>query len=136
MCAQPNHLLGHRPTFLRLTFQNTADLFSVRREIVPLALANRSKLSAVDAYAEVVQATMSVEVDAEFGAVGEGSSWAGAEEGAGRRKGRDLDPSECLTDVREYDINYYQRVAIDLGTACSIGFVAIGMGLLTVVCAY
>ena len=105
--------MSYRPTFLQLSFHNTADLFSVRREIVPLALANRAKLDAVDAYAEVVQATMGVEVDDEgFGGLGGGGeSWAGE----GKRKGRELEPSECLNDVREYDINYYLRVAIDQG---------------------
>lgn len=103
--------MGYRPTFLQLSFHNTADLFSVRREIVPLALANRAKLDAVDAYAEVVEATMGVAVDEE-GFPGGGESWAAGE---GKRKGRELEPSECLNDVREYDINYYLRVAIDQG---------------------
>lgn len=86
-------------------------MYSVRREIVPLALANRSKLGAVDAYAEVVQATMGIEIEDGFGQDGAGASWAGE----GQKKGRDLEPSECLNDVREYDVNYYLRVAIDLG---------------------
>jgi DNA polymerase epsilon subunit 1 len=28
---------------------------------------------------------------------------------------KDKEPAECIVDVREYDINYYLRVAIDLG---------------------
>jgi hypothetical protein len=64
---------------------------------------------------------MGVEIDGGFGDDGGGggaTSWAGAEaEGAGKKKGRDLDPSECLNDVREYDINYYLRAAIDLGSS-------------------
>lgn len=58
---------------------------------------------------------MGVEIDGGLGGTGDGMSWAGEEEGMGKKTGRDLDPSECLNDVREYDINYYLRVAIDLG---------------------
>jgi len=105
--------MGYRPTFLQLSFHNTADLFSVRREIVPLALGNRAKLDAVDAYAEVVEATMvGLEMEDDGFGGGAGESWAAGE---GKRKGRELEPSECLNDVREYDINYYLRVAIDQG---------------------
>ena len=37
-------------------FRNVGDLLAVRKDIMPLALANSAKLTAVDAYAEVVQA--------------------------------------------------------------------------------
>lgn len=95
-------------------------MFAVRREIVPLVTTNRSKLDAVDAYAEVVQATMGgIELEAFDGAEASGVSWAG-EDVQGKRKGRELEPSECVTDVREYDVNYYQRVAIDLGQSQQI----------------
>jgi DNA polymerase epsilon subunit 1 len=47
-------------------------------------------------------------MDAEDGTMEE--AW-GAEEVS--RK--DKEPAECIVDVREYDINYYLRVAIDLG---------------------
>lgn len=79
---------------------------------MPLALANGAKLDAVDAYAEVVNATtgvdagMMVEMDTEDG------EWDGA--GSSRRGvGHDRDPRECIIDVREYDVPYYLRVAID-----------------------
>nr|ASF90262.1 hypothetical protein SPAR03885 [Bartheletia paradoxa] len=106
----PNHLLGHRRTFLQLFFQNQQDMLTVRREIVPIALANRSKLDAIDAYAEVISATnggamMDVELEGAYGGSGFG-------EGFGDR-GRKEDPSELITDVREYDIPYVLRVAID-----------------------
>lgn len=103
----PNHLLGHRRLYLQLHFRNVSDLLTVRRDIMPLALANSAKLDAVDAYAEVVQATadasMSIEVDSEWGmdvdTAGPGS--------------KDKDPREGIIDIREYDVPYYLRVAMD-----------------------
>lgn len=31
-----------------------------------------------------------------------------------QKKRRDREPSECIVDIREHDIAYYLRVAIDL----------------------
>jgi DNA polymerase epsilon subunit 1 len=42
----------------------------------------------------------------------EGTEEAWGAEDMGRK---DREPAECIVDVREYDINYYLRVAIDLG---------------------
>jgi DNA polymerase epsilon subunit 1 len=107
----PNHLLGHQRLYLQLSFHNVSDLLAVRREIMPLALANSAKRDAVDAYAEVVSATtadvggMSVEIE-------DDSAWDGVS--AGPTVGsRDRDPREGIIDVREYDVPYYLRVAID-----------------------
>jgi DNA polymerase epsilon subunit 1 len=100
----PNHLLADRRLFLQLVFRNVSDLLAVRREIMPLALANGAKLDAVDAYAEVVQATRAVQLDGDaemFDAAGPS------------RRGGERDPRECIIDVREYDVPYYLRVAID-----------------------
>ncbi|KAF7798090.1 hypothetical protein EIP86_009304 [Pleurotus ostreatoroseus] len=111
----PNHLLGHKRLFLQLHFRNVSDLLTVRRDIMPLALANSAKLDAVDAYAEVVQATadagMSIEIDEEWGADMESS--ASSSRGAGADKARDKDPREGIIDIREYDVPYYLRVAMD-----------------------
>lgn len=105
---QPNHLLGHRRLYLQLCFRNVSDLLAVRRDIVPLALANSAKRSAVDAYAEVVNATadggMSLDGD---------ESWGGEASTSSRPIGHDRDPREGIIDVREYDVPYYLRTAMD-----------------------
>lgn len=104
----PNHLMGHRRLYIQLSFRNVSDLLSVRRDIVPLALENSAKRDAVDAYAEVVSATasgaasMDIELEGELGMLG------------GKGPGRDVDPRESIIDVREYDVPYYLRVAIDM----------------------
>ncbi|TFK24084.1 DNA polymerase epsilon catalytic subunit A [Coprinopsis marcescibilis] len=106
----PNHLMGHRRTFLKISFRNIQDLLAVRREIAPLALANSAKRDAVDAYAEVVRATTSVDIEMENDEFGGGESWASSSRGA---QARDADPRESIIDIREYDVPYYLRVAID-----------------------
>lgn len=107
---QPNHLLSAPPIFLKLFFHNTADLQSVRRELLPLAKANSAKFTAVDAYADIIgaEAARNGHGDEEM----EGQAWGAEADG---RKRRDKEPAECIIDVREYDIAYYLRVAIDLG---------------------
>ncbi|KAJ6626952.1 hypothetical protein B0H10DRAFT_1997385 [Mycena sp. CBHHK59/15] len=104
----PNHLMGHRRLYLQLCFRNVSDLLAVRRDIVPLALANSAKRDAVDAYAEVVSATVGASMDIEF----EGG-WDDAGGRSGKAGSRDKDPREGIIDVREYDVPYYLRVAID-----------------------
>lgn len=108
----PNHLLGHRRLYLQLHFRNVSDLLAVRRDIMPLALANSAKLDAVDAYAEVVNSTadadISIGMEDEWGVDADmGTSTAQA---AGAR---DKDPREGIIDIREFDVPYYLRVAMD-----------------------
>jgi len=104
----PNHLMGHRRLYLQLCFKNVSDLLAVRRDIAPLALENGAKRGAVDAYAEVVNATAgpskNMELEGEWAEVG-GSINGGSY--------RERDPRECIVDIREFDVPYYLRVAID-----------------------
>ena len=51
----PNHLLGYRRTFLRLSFENVSDLLSVRRDLMPIAEKNKESMSAMDTFAEVAR---------------------------------------------------------------------------------
>ena len=51
----PNHLLGHRRTFLQLSFANVGDLLGVRKSILPIAGKNRENVNAMDTYAEMAR---------------------------------------------------------------------------------
>ena len=104
----PNHLMGHRRLFLQIHFRNVSDLLTVRRDIMPLALANAAKLDAVDAYAEVIQATSNASVSIELE-----TEWNAAAEMGGSGRGGSSDPRDGIIDIREYDVPYYLRVAID-----------------------
>lgn len=106
----PNHLMGHKRLYLQLCFRNISDLLAVRRDIVPLALANSAKRDAVDAYAEVIRATAEADVEIEFE---EGLSMDRGSRLAKAGTSRDTDPRESIIDVREYDVTYYLRVAMD-----------------------
>ncbi|KAG8873642.1 DNA polymerase epsilon catalytic subunit [Tulasnella sp. 332] len=103
----PNHLLGYRRLYLRLNFRNVSDLLTVRKDILPLALKNSREMDAVDAYAEVVNATSNMQVSIDLQ-----DAW-GAEAESSTRKGKNTDPRDLITDIREYDVPYYLRVAID-----------------------
>lgn len=59
----------------------------------------------MDAYADMVAATTSSHMDVD----GPSVAW-GAEETQGRVE---KDPRECIVDIREYDVPYYLRVAMD-----------------------
>ncbi|KAJ2921503.1 hypothetical protein H1R20_g15588, partial [Candolleomyces eurysporus] len=107
----PNHLMGHRRLLLQLNFRNITDLLAVRRELLPLAIANGAKRDAVDAYAEVIKATASMDIEVEEDMEGEG--WESAAKSMKSGSHRDSDPKECIIDIREFDVPYYLRVAID-----------------------
>ncbi|KAK3818962.1 MAG: DNA polymerase epsilon catalytic subunit A [Benniella sp.] len=95
--AMPNHLSGNTRTFLKLSFRNVGDLLSVRKVLLPAAQANLSKMSALDTYAEVVSASADMGMDREPIA-----SKAGGGDGL-----------DHIIDIREYDVPYTIRVAID-----------------------
>ncbi|GAA5880821.1 hypothetical protein JCM16303_005131 [Sporobolomyces ruberrimus] len=113
----PNHLLGYRREYIAIYFRNQNDLFSVRREILPLATKNRERLDAVDTYAEVVAsegnfANLGMDYDMEdaFTTGGGGGRGGGFAKEAGAKQGK---PEDAILDIREYDVPYYLRVAID-----------------------
>ncbi|KAF9359459.1 DNA polymerase epsilon catalytic subunit [Mortierella sp. AD094] len=94
----PNHLLGNTRTFIKLVFRNVRDLLSVRKVVLPAAKENQSKMSALDTYAEVVSASLDMSLDPE--PVSSSTRSAG-------------DGLDYIVDIREYDVPYTIRVAID-----------------------
>jgi DNA polymerase epsilon subunit 1 len=49
----PNHLLGHRRTFLQLNFASVSHLLEVRRTLLPLAEKNKKNINMMDTYVEI-----------------------------------------------------------------------------------
>lgn len=96
----PNHLLGYRRSFLHLSFWNVNDLLSVRRVLMPIAEKNKSKMSAMDTYAEVASA-------------GAGFSIYDEEMQQESNHRQNTDVSDYIVDIREYDVPYHVRVSID-----------------------
>nr|OQO27904.1 DNA polymerase epsilon catalytic subunit A [Rachicladosporium sp. CCFEE 5018] len=97
----PNHLLGYRRTFLKLSFANVNDLLAVRRSVTPVAEKNKSKVSAMDTYAEVASANAGFDLFDDHAEMD-------------RRPTTIADASDFVVDIREYDVPYHVRVAIDL----------------------
>ena len=95
----PNHLSGLRRSFVRLSFRNVQDLTAVRNQLMPDIRNNRRKASASTAFASP-QAEESA---------GHGDSHA-----LRSRRRRDV-ILDSFVDIREYDVPYVTRVAIDLG---------------------
>ena len=105
----PNHLLGYRRTLLQISFANVGDLLGARKIIMPLAEKNKKNLNAMDTYAEVACA------NAGFDFFGDQDDGRGND---GRLNGV-VDASDFIVDIREYDVPYHVRVAIDKGECCS-----------------
>ncbi|KAF2862170.1 DNA polymeras-like protein epsilon [Piedraia hortae CBS 480.64] len=94
-----NHLLGHKRGLLKLEFQNVNDLLAVRRVIAPLVQRNKSRRKVEDVYADLGGGGGGVDLfdDAHLD-----------------DKRRVADAGEYISDLREYDVPYHVRVAIDL----------------------
>lgn len=75
------------------------------------------KLDAVDTYAEVISGEGQFNMDYDM-ENGEGMGQSFAQVGAGA--GSVGNPSDSILDIREYDVPYYLRVAIDKGQSTSI----------------
>ncbi|OCL01676.1 DNA polymeras-like protein epsilon [Glonium stellatum] len=96
----PNHLLGYRRTLLKLSFVNVGDLLGVRKVIMPLAEKNKKKMNAMDTYAEVASASAGFDIFDD-------------DQDYDKRPNAIVDASDFIVDIREYDVPYHVRVAID-----------------------
>ncbi len=96
----PNHLLGYRRGFLQLRFQNVSDLLAVRKVVMPIAEKNKKHLTAMDTYAEVASTNVAFDIYDESG-------------DDIRQMDTAVEASDYIVDIREYDVPYHVRVAID-----------------------
>ncbi|KAJ4348416.1 DNA polymerase epsilon catalytic subunit [Didymosphaeria variabile] len=98
--SMPNHLTGYRRTFLQLNFANVSDLLAVRKVMGPIVEKNKKNVNAMDTYAEVASTTAGFDIfddDYDYD----------------RRPTATIDASDFILDIREYDVPYHVRVAID-----------------------
>lgn len=85
--------MGNKQTLIQLTFHNVTDLLAARRVIAPLVEQNKSKKDMMDTYEEVALSSLNDDT-------------AGISKTA-------QDPADIIYDIREYDVPYHVRVAID-----------------------
>ncbi|KAK1938956.1 DNA polymerase epsilon catalytic subunit A [Phytophthora citrophthora] len=97
-----DHLNGKKALYVKLSFATVSDLMAVKKELAPLVARNQERLQARQAYEMQGQTREQVtEDDLVFGDVD--------------AKGATTDESESsLLELREYDVPYPMRVAIDL----------------------
>ncbi|KAE8351033.1 hypothetical protein BDV28DRAFT_162607 [Aspergillus coremiiformis] len=96
----PNHLLGHRRTFLQMNFANVGHLLEVRKTLLPLAEKNKKNVNVMDTYVEISGANAGFDLfDDEI--INES------------RSNGTMEASDFIIDIREYDVPYHVRVAID-----------------------
>jgi DNA polymerase epsilon subunit 1 len=99
--SMPNHLTGYRRTFLQLSFANVNDLLAARKAVAPVVEKNKKNLNAMDTYAEVANAN------------GDFDFYDNDDYEHEKRATAFVDSSDFILDIREYDVPYHVRVAID-----------------------
>ncbi|XP_020776588.1 DNA polymerase epsilon catalytic subunit A [Boleophthalmus pectinirostris] len=96
----PNHLVGLKRNYIKLTFNTMDDLNKVRREIAPAVRKNREKEQSNDAYTSMLSSALSG-----------GNVMSVDEEAMAKSISEQLDN---IIDMREFDVPYHVRVSIDL----------------------
>ncbi|XP_020214340.1 DNA polymerase epsilon catalytic subunit A isoform X3 [Cajanus cajan] len=87
-----NHLSGLRKSYLKLSFDTVQQLMDVKRDLMPSIERNKAKSDAAEAFL-----SMSTERS---------------------REHKHQDFLECIIDLREYDVPYHVRFAIDNDIRC------------------
>ncbi|KAG2471169.1 DPOE1 polymerase, partial [Polypterus senegalus] len=96
----PNHLVGLKRNYIKLSFNTVDDLIKVRREISPAVRKNREQEKSNDAYTAMLSSALAGD-----------SLTAADDEGTSKKITDQLDN---IVDMREYDVPYHVRVSIDL----------------------
>ncbi|XP_036870228.2 DNA polymerase epsilon catalytic subunit A isoform X5 [Manis javanica] len=95
----PNHLVGLKRNYIKLSFSTVEDLVRVRKEISPAVRKNREQGRASDAYTSMLSSVL------------QGGSVIIDEEEMSKKIADQLDN---IVDMREYDVPYHIRLSIDL----------------------
>lgn len=93
LLLQKNHLSGQKRKLLKLSFWNMEHLMQVRKEITPIVYRNRNRSEGAEAYAAL----------------------AALDRPAATKAGKERlqDALDSIVDIREYDVPYHVRFAID-----------------------
>lgn len=93
-----NHLLGLERAVVKVAFHNVADMLAARRVLMPVVKENAERQEARDMWA---------------GGGGGGGGTAAADAFFHTTAAADASPLHHIHDLREYDVPYHVRVAID-----------------------
>ncbi|XP_022730050.1 DNA polymerase epsilon catalytic subunit A-like isoform X3 [Durio zibethinus] len=86
-----NHLSGLHKRYLKISFDTVQQLMDVKKDLVHVVERNQTKSDAAEAYESILM---------------------------GKREQRPLDLLDYLVDLREYDVPYHVRFAIDNDVRC------------------
>ncbi|XP_078434598.1 DNA polymerase epsilon catalytic subunit A-like isoform X2 [Wolffia australiana] len=86
-----NHLAGLQKTYLKIQFDTVQQLMRVKSDLMHIVERNRVKADAAEAYESIF---------------------------SGKRTERPQDFIDCIVDLREYDVPYHVRFAIDNDVRC------------------
>ncbi|XP_010242612.1 PREDICTED: DNA polymerase epsilon catalytic subunit A-like [Nelumbo nucifera] len=86
-----NHLSGLRKSYLKISFDTVQQLMRVKNDLLHVVERNQAKLEAAEAYESIL---------------------------SGKGKQRPQDFIDCIIDLREYDVPYHVRFAIDNDVRC------------------
>ncbi|KAH7542023.1 hypothetical protein FEM48_Zijuj02G0029500 [Ziziphus jujuba var. spinosa] len=86
-----NHLSGLRKSYLKLSFDTVQQLMDVKSDLLHVVERNQAKSDAAEAYESIL---------------------------LGRREQKPQDFLDCIVDLREYDVPYHVRFAIDNDVRC------------------
>uniref|UniRef100_A0AC11CBA7 DNA polymerase epsilon, catalytic subunit n=1 Tax=Ovis aries TaxID=9940 RepID=A0AC11CBA7_SHEEP len=95
----PNHLVGLKRNYIKLSFNTVEDLVKVRKEISPAVKKNKEQGHASDAYTTMLSSVL------------QGGSVIIDEEETSKKI---ADQMDNIVDMREYDVPYHIRLSIDL----------------------
>ncbi|CAO3674258.1 unnamed protein product [Rhizopus stolonifer] len=101
---QANHLVGHTRNYIQLLFRNQRDMISIRRELMPIIQKNKNKRDASETYADIMNKHTTHLTN----------------------KSNSRNPDEALenlTDIREHDIPFHIRMAIDLDIRVGLWYI-------------
>ncbi|XP_030759546.1 DNA polymerase epsilon catalytic subunit A [Sitophilus oryzae] len=96
----PNHLIGLKQKYIKLSFYSQADLIKVRKDLLRQVKKNKARQSENSYYTEMLATHLTNNMNENIVAKA------------------NTDQTENILDIREYDVPYHVRVSIDLKVFC------------------
>ncbi|XP_076662564.1 DNA polymerase epsilon catalytic subunit 1 [Halictus rubicundus] len=96
----PNHLVGLKQKYLKLSFLNTVDLTKVRRDLMKAVKVNKEREKSHTYYTDMLSSVLNRDLETID------------------LKKQTIDFTDNVLDIREYDVPHHVRVSIDLKIFC------------------
>ncbi|KZC07383.1 PREDICTED: DNA polymerase epsilon catalytic subunit A [Dufourea novaeangliae] len=96
----PNHLIGLKQKYLKLSFVNTVDMTKIRRDIMKAVKVNKERAKSHTYYTDMLSTVLNPDQE------------------VGDPKKQIIDFTDNILDIREYDVPHHVRVSIDMKIFC------------------